>query len=129
MSGFLFLLGELDTPDLVSKGTFVSATTRDWLIVFGAITLLTLVLMGVVLFLRKRKEDASGGRRHHHHHHHHHHHTDESVASTSADGAESGHHRRKWRRRRREHRPRNPTLAETGGLPPIRQQEPPSSAP
>jgi hypothetical protein len=28
-------------------------------------------------------------------------------------------------RRRREHRPRNPTLAETGGLPPIRPGGPP----
>ncbi len=27
---------------------------------------------------------------------------------------------RKWRKRRREHRPLNPTLAETGGLPPAR---------
>ena len=37
--------------------------------------------------------------------------------------------RRKWRRRRREHRPRNPTLAETGGLPPIRSEDQPPSAP
>ncbi|MCP5519658.1 MAG: hypothetical protein H7A45_20655 [Verrucomicrobiales bacterium] len=41
----------------------------------------------------------------------------------------SGHHRRHRRRRpRREHRPRNPTLAETGGLPPRREpgQPPPA---
>jgi hypothetical protein len=30
--------------------------------------------------------------------------------------------RRKHRRRRRAHRPRNPTLAETGGLPPIKTE-------
>ncbi|MCX8107768.1 MAG: hypothetical protein N3G20_03080, partial [Verrucomicrobiae bacterium] len=44
-------------------------------------------------------------------------------------GAEDFSHRRhRRRRRRREHRPRNPTLAETGGLPPPRQtdQLPPS---
>ena len=45
-----------------------------------------------------------------------------SGASRSSEGngsaAESGHHRR--HRHRREDRPRNPTLAETGGLPPIR---------
>jgi hypothetical protein len=40
--------------------------------------------------------------------------------SESADG-------KKGRRRRRSHRRRNPTLAETGGLPPVRN-EPPSSA-
>ena len=28
--------------------------------------------------------------------------------------------KRKWRKRRREHRPMNPTLAQTGGLPPSR---------
>jgi len=33
-------------------------------------------------------------------------------------------HRRKWKKRRREHRPRNPTLAETGGLPPPREHPP-----
>lgn len=31
--------------------------------------------------------------------------------------------RRKFRRRRKSHRPRNPTLAETGGLPPSRDAE------
>jgi hypothetical protein len=33
-------------------------------------------------------------------------------------------HRRQWRRKRREHRPRNPTLAERGGLPPMRPENP-----
>lgn len=32
---------------------------------------------------------------------------------------------RRWRRRRRDHRPRNPTLAETRGLPPMREERPP----
>lgn len=43
--------------------------------------------------------------------------------------AVSTHKRRKWRRRRREHRPRNPTLAETGGLPPVRTERPPDPFP
>lgn len=33
-------------------------------------------------------------------------------------------HSRQWRRKRREHRPRNPTLAERGGLPPMRPEGP-----
>ena len=37
---------------------------------------------------------------------------------------EPHHQRRKWKKRRREHRPRNPTLAETGGLPPPREHPP-----
>lgn len=36
--------------------------------------------------------------------------------------------RRKRRRPRRDHRPRNPTLAETGGLPPPKEPNPPSPA-
>jgi hypothetical protein len=36
---------------------------------------------------------------------------------------------RRRRRRRREHRPRNPTLAETGGLPPVRNQPPRDGSP
>jgi len=36
----------------------------------------------------------------------------------SDDPARSGHRRR--RHKRREHRPSNPTLAETGGLPPVK---------
>ena len=45
--------------------------------------------------------------------------TGKNVASTQAS------HRRRKRRRRREHRPRNPTLAETGGLPPVRPEDQP----
>lgn len=41
----------------------------------------------------------------------------------------SGGGRRRRRRRRRDHRPRNPTLAETGGLPPARVGEPPPPIP
>jgi hypothetical protein len=37
------------------------------------------------------------------------------------DAPSTGHHRR--RRRRRQHRPRNPSLSETGGLPPTRSEE------
>ena len=36
--------------------------------------------------------------------------------------------RRRRRRHRRDHRPRNPTLAETGGLPPVKTVPPPNSA-
>lgn len=37
-------------------------------------------------------------------------------------------HKRRHRRRRKEHRGRNPTLAETGGLPPPRPQDVPPQA-
>lgn len=35
-----------------------------------------------------------------------------------------GKRRTKLRERRRDHRPRNPTLAETGGLPPVKSNDP-----
>jgi hypothetical protein len=40
-----------------------------------------------------------------------------------------GDRRKRRHRRRREHRPRNPTLAETGGLPPVRTGRPPDPYP
>jgi hypothetical protein len=48
--------------------------------------------------------------------------------SQDEDGEEAERHRKhrhRRRKRRREHRPRNPTLAETGGLPPVKA--PPAS--
>ncbi len=43
---------------------------------------------------------------------------DDDDSPEAADGKSSKHHGR--RRRKETHRPRNPTLAETGGLPPLR---------
>ena len=95
-----------------------SGATREFLLVLGAFVLVTAVLLLWARYFRKR-------RRHHSHHHHHHHSTEQSAATgtdLTASGQET--HRRRRRRRRREHRPRNPTLAETGGLPPLRPDPP-----
>jgi hypothetical protein len=82
--------------------------------------------LGLVLLLWARHYVKS--RQHHHHHH------DRKSASPSAlapaeqdSGEEHHHHRRRRRKRRREHRPRNPTLSETGGLPATKPE--PSSTP
>ena len=62
-----------------------------------------------------------------------HHHNRKAVsqslpaASDPADEEVSHHHGRRRRKRRREHRPRNPTLAETGGMPTTKTE--PSSNP
>lgn len=50
---------------------------------------------------------------------------DKPESETEGDGSEP-HSRR--RRHRKDHRPRNPTLAETGGLPPRRDDAQPPSA-
>jgi len=103
----------------------MSTLLREVMIVTAAAAGVTLlVVLWAVYFRRKR--------RHHSHHHHHHHHSGQDRASgmtptqtaTEAEPA-SGSHRRRRRRWRRDHRPRNPTLAETGGLPPVRRDSPP----
>jgi ABC-type nickel/cobalt efflux system permease component RcnA len=59
------------------------------------------------------------------HDHHTHSHGDEDD---DEPGEPHHHHqsgrRYKYRKRRRTHRSRNPTLSETGGLPPVKSQEP-----
>jgi len=89
--------------------------STDLLLLFGAVGLLILLFLTWALFLRKRKEDLSRWqieRRH---------------LSNDGQPDASGHRHHRRRRRRREHRPRNPTLAETGGLPPARPEPPPES--
>lgn len=82
------------------------------LIVLGALALFSLVLLFWAMSPKRRRSHRS----HHHHHRHH---------EPSAQEPEHGSGRRK-RRQRREHRPMNPTRAETGGLPPARDQKPPA---
>lgn len=121
ITGFLF--GDLEPDDVATSWQKMGYTTRDALLIFGALTVLTLVLLIWAAFLRRR-------RRHHSSHHRHHHSREPIMPSTEASESEpidSRPRRRKWRRRRRDHRPRNPTLAETGGLPPVRTEEPPDS--
>jgi hypothetical protein len=95
-------------------------------LIFGVFCLVTLAIFIWAAFFRKPGRRKS--RRHHRHHR-------ELPAVENSPAGQSGnleaaprsrhHHHR--RRRRREHRPRNPTAAETGGLPPVRSgpAEPP----
>ena len=105
---------------------------RERVMIFGALGLVTLGLVFWAVFIRKKRHRHHS---HHHHHHHHHRHYDsarvqeapeEPQTENASSQPERRHHR--WRRRRH-HRPRNPTLAETGGLPPIRQESPPDAEP
>ncbi len=52
-----------------------------------------------------------------------HHWLQEDDDEEESDTGKHKGHRRKKKRLRRDHRPRNPTLAETGGLPPPRPPE------
>jgi len=117
----LALLAQTGDEVQVSR---LTANLKEALFLIGALSGVLLVA-AVYIYVRWKR------RRHAHRHH---------RASTSADGAQPGAEdgrergRRKWRKRRRyeeEYSRRNPTLAETGGLPPKREGSPvaPAQAP
>jgi len=79
-----------------------------------------------VAFVRKRKRRSPG-------HSHRSHQLSRTTAAgeTTAPGEQGSEPRRRrhrHRRRRSSNYPQNPTLAQTGGLPPIRRDEPPTPA-
>jgi hypothetical protein len=97
-------------------GLFANATTEElieqalrakprsgghevWIVLLALAAVAALLFVGVLL-LRKRSRSSGG------------------IHSQGSG-----------RRRRREHRPRNPTLAETGGLPPRRPLDQPPAGP
>ena len=87
------------------------------LVFFGAFALIALAVFGWAIIFRKQPF-----RRHHRSH--------SKTAATPNDEAKSGgfFSRRHHKHRRKKHRPVNPTLAETGGLPAARDgKTPPKS--
>lgn len=133
MNAGVLLFARVDASDL--QDGLLSMYSREFRVVCWALGGIILLLVLWAIFIRKP-------RRHRHRHHHHHHPahrwgldpdaTDEEDDDGDANGAEDEQdrgHRHSRRRRRREHRPRNPTLAETGGLPPIRANGPPGTSP
>jgi type VI protein secretion system component VasK len=113
----------LPTDVIPGAWRWMGLTVKELLLLLGAVGAVTLLVVLWAIYLRKRP------RQHSHRHHHHHPQTQSatkparSVENGESDPAEGKTYRRK-RRRRREHRPRNPTLAETGGLPPLRTERP-----
>lgn len=120
-----FLAQDLTPTDVLpGSGRWMGLTLKELTLVFGAVGLVTLLVFIWAVYFRKRPHSHS-------HQHHHSHSSDEaSVSSVDTESETSGERRyRRKRRRRREHRPRNPTLAETGGLPPLRSEPPPDPLP
>ncbi len=126
MNTILFLQVDMDTRAVLASWRLSDPAMRERLMVFGAMGLVTLLVVLWAIFLRKK-------RRKHHSHHHEHHHSSRPAeapeAAKEASASSSPEKRRRWRRSRRRHRPRNPTLAETGGLPPLRPEVPPDPEP
>jgi hypothetical protein len=121
MSVFPTAFASLEMDEVLAQWQRMSASTRECLIILAAIALITGATLIWAVFLRKTRRRQHG-----------HHHSPESATEAAVDTSDEpvpGRRRRKWRRPRREHRPRNPTLAETGGLPPVRTGEPPEIRP
>jgi len=123
MTEHFVLFAQLEGLNPLNPTAPVTRTTglvfRDVLVIIATGLALGLLLLLWARHYVKRKQ------RHHHH--------DRKVVSHSLPAAsdqdeEDPHHPgRRRRKRRREHRPRNPTLAETGGLPTTKTE--PSSNP
>jgi len=115
---------DLDIPATTSQ---MPSGLLDFLIVLGVIALVALIAFFWVLSFRK---DGRHRRKHHHHHHHHHRKIQrEQLKKTASIIKELIWPHQHQRRHRREHRPINPTLAQTGGLPPLRKAEQPPPPP
>ena len=120
---FAGLFGNNPLPGFEPMGSVM----KERLMVVGAVLFVALVaLVWAFLFRRKRRRAARREERHHRR---------QSFTKSATRGVaeikrfvEDQQHRG----RRRRHRPRNPTLAETGGLPPFRDRkddQPPQTQP
>jgi hypothetical protein len=141
MSRHLFLLADVELDDLMRGAPLAHPMLHQALVVCGAVLLATLPAVVWAAFFRKRNRRRRV-------HHYHVHHAQDSVntlpapaggtgalpgvpaESGAATPRQNGHHslaafpKGSKRRRRHGHRPLNPTLAETGGLPPVRTDRP-----
>ena len=126
MSTIPLSLADVETQEILASWRITDPATLERIVIFGAIGLVTLLALLWAAFLRKKRR-----RRREHHHAPRHSSGPAEVPETSEDeNAPSPPEKRHRRRRsRRRDRPRNPTLAETGGLPPIRPEGPPEPQP
>ena len=108
----------LAVDDALPLPGLLTPAMRETLIVFGAVSLVAGGLLFWASAIRKRRRRRSAPHRPHY----------ARKSAGHSDGGEAGSrpvaHSHRRRRRWRERLPRNPTLAETGGLPPLRPEEP-----
>lgn len=120
MTWWRSMFADLEIDDVIGNWRHMDTTTRDAILVFGALTVVTLVIVLWAALIRKKK------RKREHYHYQRHRPAAEAdtpvVAESQQTSENPGGERRRRRRRRRDHRPRNPTLAETGGLPPVKPE-------
>lgn len=115
MNGAVLLLDATDDlKDLIAQNRLSKSSLTQTLIVFGSLLMVTVAIFIWVVYFRKKKRHPP----------HHWNLRDEKagVSAGTAPAAREKGNRKERRRRRR--RPRNPTLAETRGLPPVRDRQP-----
>lgn len=106
-------------PDLIPVSARFTPGWVNFFIFLGAITVVALLIFYWAFAIRKRKNRIRKYRRHHHH--------QPGIREQFKKAVEEIRQHRN--RRRHEHRPLNPTLAQTGGLPPRREPDEPPPAP
>jgi len=111
-----------DIDTLLTTPVHMAAGLVDFLIVIGVILLVVLVVFYWAYAVRKRKNRIRKYR-----HHHHRKGIREQLQKNAGEIKELIRQRRHGRHR--EHRSLNPTLAQTGGLPPLREADEPPPPP
>lgn len=111
----------LEVQDAVNGWNNMSAATREVILTVSVLALVTLLILIWAAFVR-------GKGRPQHQSHSRQLESGRNPATRDSPETTLG-TRTRHRRRRRKHRPLNPTLAETGGLPPVRAERPPEPAP
>jgi hypothetical protein len=109
-----YWFADVEIEDVALSWQKMSASTKDGVMIFGVLMVMTIVLIIWAAFIRSRRRR----KRQYHYRRSRPEAVERRPDKPETGASQSG--RRRFRRRRREHRPKNPTLAETGGLPPVR---------
>jgi hypothetical protein len=118
-------LADVDLSQINPTWRRAPAISRETALVIVSTVGVGLLALLWAAFLRKRHR----GRPKRHHSHHKPAPVVSPVKTEASAAVQSGRRHRRHRERRREHRPLNPTLSQTGGLPPIRSEGPGDSVP
>ena len=123
MSKLYLMLADMDVSEVLdAHKQYGNSQLTGILITFGALAFVVVIatIWAIRFSLKKKK-------RKHHKHREHRNHT-EAVASRTRAAAETtsaGETKSRKKRHRRSRAPMNPTLAQTGGLPPMRGKNTP----